>query len=84
MLPKLNVNSMKKTYSMIMSTRINIYYQRCIMNFLLEVFIINNDNFYFIFISIFYMFSYKSLYGIAKFNQLKDYYAVLNISKTND
>ncbi|CAD8159016.1 unnamed protein product [Paramecium octaurelia] len=30
------------------------------------------------------MLSYKSLYGIAKFNQLKDYYAILNISKTND
>ncbi|CAD8134295.1 unnamed protein product [Paramecium octaurelia] len=30
------------------------------------------------------MLSYKSLYGIAKFNQLKDYYAVLNITKTND
>ncbi|CAK72272.1 unnamed protein product (macronuclear) [Paramecium tetraurelia] len=30
------------------------------------------------------MLSYKSLYGIAKFNQLKDYYAILKISKTND
>lgn len=78
---KENVCYMKKIYYMIIYIGISNYFQSCIMNYLLEVFIIIiNDNFNIIF----FMKTYKSLYTIAKFNHLKDYYSVLNISKTND